>query len=161
MWSVWLGLSVWHVFFIGTVSSGSCARRASSDQEAKLDCLAWSSVHYTLHTPDKLHSFCAFNVLYQTNNSSVTLHLVSRSEVDQRAHVRAGVEPVSDSKGPDSLRHLGDKRVVDPLLDHVPVGGNADLSTEPELCSDGSIDGAVEIGIVENLCTQLSDTARS
>lgn len=81
-------------------------------------------------------------------------HLVSRGEVDQRAHVRAGVEPIPDSKGPYSLRHPGDKRIVDPLLDHEAVRSDADLSTEAELCSNCPVDGAVEVGVIENLCTR-------
>lgn len=63
-------------------------------------------------------------------------------------------ESVSDAEGPDALRHLGDERLVDPLLDQETVRGDADLSTEAELCRHGPIDSAVEVGVVKNLCTQ-------
>lgn len=130
--------------FVGIIAQGG----ASSGQQTKIKCLAGTSTYPPPQTSSNV--LCA----------SIMLDLISRGEVDQRAHVRAGVESVSDSKGPDSLSRLGDKRVVDPLLDHETVRGNADLSTEAEFCSNGPINGTVEVGVVENLCTHLSDKAR-
>lgn len=63
-------------------------------------------------------------------------------------------KPVSDAQSVDTLRHPGDEGVVDPLLDQETVGGDADLAAEAELCRHGSVDSAVEVGVVKNLFVQ-------
>ena len=82
--------------------------------------------------------------------ADVLLDLRHRPRVDQRADRHAGAVAGPDDHPPDLLREQLHDLVVDAPLDEDAVRADARLARVPELRGDQPVDGALELGVVED-----------
>src|SRR6516225_8527296 len=90
-----------------------------------------------------------FGSLLDTN-LNVTHHRLQLLLVDDRTHVRRGVEAVADRQFLGAFHEAPEKLLINGLVDADTARGGAALAAGAKAAPDGTVDGDVEVSVVQN-----------